>query len=182
MNICLTEHKIELKNNDEHMMIGAGALFMAGIGVWLIYSLLPFGETYTFGDVLGFVFVCLWTVAAIVMAVLSISSANAVLRIDRESVSYQSFIQKQVLTWPQIADYGLSYCGQSRGDGNTYDFYFSMEKQTKINECSKKLKGKMIKYTVQEKDYSQIVSKVIPLCRSNTRVEPFVGDDKPHFL
>ena len=182
MNICQTEYQIELKNNEEHMMISAGALFMAGIGVWLICTMLPFGEAYTFADVLGLVFVCLWTVAAIVMTVLSISSAHAVLRIDCEGVSYQSLVQKQVLTWSQIADYGLSYCGQSRGDGNTYDFYFSTEKQTTINECSKKLKGKMIKYEVAEKEYYQIMERVIPFCRSRTSVEPFIGADKFHII
>jgi hypothetical protein len=182
MDLHRTEHEIEIRGNEGFIGIGIVALFMAGIGVRLIVGMLPFEDGYTFGDVFGFVFLCLWTAVALLMGLFGISAGRSMLRVDYEGVTYRSMLRKQHLAWSEIADYGLSYCGQSRGDGNTYDFYFSTELQQAKNECSKNLKGQMIRYTVTEDDYSHIVEKVIPFCRARTRVEPFIGVDKVHFI
>ncbi len=86
------------------------------------------------------------------------------------------------MSWSEIRDWGLSYCGQTRYEGNTYYLYFSKKVYPVKNECRKKLKGKMIKTFVIGNDYAEAVSKIVPFCSERTGIEPFIGKNKHHFI
>lgn len=177
-----SKNQITLKGNAVFGGIGIVAVFMAAMGIRLIFNILPFEDGYTFDDVFGLIFICIWTLIVSVMALCALASNSKKITIDDEGVSCKTWFSKEKLRWSEIKDWGLSYCGQTRWESNTYYFYFSKEQQPIKNECKKKLKGKMIKTVVIGNDYTEIVSKVIPFCTSRTEVEPFIGTDKWHII
>ncbi len=70
--------------------------------------------------------------------------------------------------WPEIRDWGVSYYATTRGGGFFYCLYFSEKK------IDKKLKGKMIKFIVSEKNFHKIINDVIPFCKEKTEISPFI--------
>ena len=150
---------------------------MAAAGVYLICGLLPFEEGYGAIDVFGLVFISLWTVLVSCGAVYAFSSFGTRLVIDGKGVSQTSFLPKRTLPWANVADWGLSYCGQTRGEGSTYYLYFSEKRQKNKNQSAKRLRGKMIKIVVIGGDYREIVTRVVPFCQTRTQIEPFIGGD-----
>ena len=158
------------------------ATIMAIIGFRILFLLLPFDEGYTLADVLGLIFVCLWIVIVISMGIFAFVTNSKKIEINGEGVLCSTVFKKEFLKWSEIKDWGLSYCGLTRFEGNTYYLYFSKNPQKTKNECKKKLKGKMIKMHVIGNDYVEAVRDVIPFCREKTSAEPFIGKDKFHFI
>lgn len=177
-----SDKMIIIKGNRYFLGIGVIALFMAFVGVRLVFGILPFDEDYTAGDVFGLIFICAWIALVLSMAISSFSSNSMEITMNSEGVMCSSLFRKQLLAWSEIQDWGLSYCGQTRGEGNTYYLYFSDHICEPKNECRKKLKGRMIKTIVMGEDYSRVVSEIIPFCEARTLAKPFVGKDKYHFL
>ncbi|MDD6021165.1 MAG: hypothetical protein PUB94_00680 [Oscillospiraceae bacterium] len=177
-----SENKIVLKRNNIFLAIGIATIFMAAMGIRLIFGLLPFEEGYTLSDVFGLIFVCVWILIVSGMGVFAFVTNSKKITINDEGIFCNTWFSKRNLEWTEIKDWGLSYCGQTRGEGNTYYLYFSKEQYPIKNECRKKLKGKMIKTFVIGSDYAEIVNEVIPFCASRTKVAPFIGKDKYHFL
>ena len=95
---------------------------------------------------------------------------------------YSSIIKTKHYDWSEIKDFGLSYSGQVRGGGNTYDLYFSKKQQKTKNNCKKRLKGDVIKIFIFGDDYRVASEKVIPYCEKYATEPPFVGEDKYHFM
>ena len=177
-----SKSKIVLKGNNYFFVMGIVAIIMAAIGCGLILSLLPFEEGYTFSDVFGLIYLCLWVILVLSGAIFSFVTGSKKIIINDDGILCSTFLKKNLLKWAEIKDWGLSYCGQTKGEGNTYYFYFSHEPQRNKNECKKRLKGKMIKTYIIGDDYSEVLSKVIPFCKERTSVEPFIAKDKFHLI
>lgn len=178
----LEKNKITLKANSIFLGIGIIVMIMSIIGFRIVFGLLPFEEEDTLVDILVLIFICLWPFIASSIGISAFVTNSKKIEINDEGVLCCSFFEKMFLKWSEIEDWGLSYCGQTKGEGNTYYFYFSKNLQKTKNECKKALKGKMIKIEVIGNDYYEIVSMVIPFCKEKTSVEPFIGKDKYHFI
>ena len=177
-----SKNQIIIKGNTTFLGIGVVAIIMAIVGIRLVLGLLPFEENYTLVDVFGLVFVCVWVVVVLSMGVFAFGTNSKQITINSEGVFCKSWINKNFIKWDDIQDWGLSYCGQTRGEGNTYYLYFSARECQIKNECSKILKGKMIKTFVIGNDYLDTVGKIIPFCEDKTCIKPFIGEDKYHFV
>ena len=70
--------------------------------------------------------------------------------------------------WAKIKDWGVSYYATARGGDSSYCLYFSE------NKLHDKLKGKMIKFIVSEKNLPKIINNVVPFCKEKTEVAPFI--------
>lgn len=170
------------KGNNYFAILSAGTLFMAFSGIRLIFDILPFEYDYTGADVFGLIFVCFWTLLVFIGFIISINNATKRIIINSESVICKTLFFKETYLWSEIEDWGLSYCGGTRGEGNTYYFYFSKQQQRIKNECRKNLRGKMIKTFIFEGDYEAIIKEVIPFCSTRTFIKPFIGVDKHHWF
>ncbi len=177
-----SNNQIVLKNNPIFLLIGITALCMGIVGFHVIFAILPFEEGYTGGDIYGLIFLCVWTLVAFSMSIASLNTSIQRTIINNEGICTKSWFNKEKLTWSEIEDWGLSYCGQTRGEGNTYYLYFSKSQQKTKNTCSKKLRGTMLKTNVMGEEYSEVVDIVVPFCLSRTAVKPFIGEDKFHLL
>lgn len=173
---------IVVKQNSVFLFVGAGACMMSCFGIHLLFGLLPLEAGYTPMDIFGVIFVCVWILLVLGMGCFALETASRKITIDREGVFCQSWFRKDFLSWYDIRDWGLSYCGQTRGEGNTYYLYFSKEISPVKNEYTKRLKGKMIKTYVIGDEYADAVNRIIPFCRLWTGVTPFAAEDKFHLL
>jgi hypothetical protein len=131
---------------------------------------------------LGLAFVSVWVMAVLSASILSFVNYSKQIIINNDGILCKTILNEKLVNWSDIKDWGISYCGQSRGQGNTYDLYFSEHECKVKNECRKKLKGKMMKIYVFQDDYSEVVSEIIPFCSEKTNVKPFIGKDKYHFI
>lgn len=177
-----SNHQIVVKGYSMFLWLGMGAMFMAGSGIRTIFEMFPLEDGWTFPNILGLVFMCIWTSIALGMCIYALRVYGRKIIIDDVGVSWHTWFTKEQLKWNAKKYFGLSYCGQTRGEGNTYILYFSKKQHPIRNECKKKLKGKMIKTYVMESDYEEVLQIVIPFCISRTKVEPFIGKDQYHFL
>ena len=75
---------------------------------------------------------------------------------------------RRFYSWAKIEDWGVSYYATTRGGDSFYCLYFS---ENKLHE---KLKGKMIKFIVSEKNLPKIINNVVPFCKEKTEVAPFI--------
>lgn len=177
-----TKSQIILRRNTTFMGIGVWAFIMAIMGFRLLFSMLPFEEECTFADVFGLFFIGIWILIVLGMGVYAFVTNSKQITINNEGVICNTWFTNDFVNWSEIKDWGLSYCGQTRGEGNTYFLYFSQVVHPIKNDCKKKLKGKMIKTFVIGNDYAEVVSKIIPFCKERLDVEPFIGKDKCHFI
>jgi len=157
-------------------------LFMFFSGIRIVSALIPFEEGYTGADVFGFVFVCVWTAVVGVMTSAFLYNFGKKTILDSEGITTTFLFYKKELEWREIQDYGISYCGQTRNEGNTYYLYFATEEQNTKNRFKKKLKGNMIKITVVGENYYEVTTKVIPFCQKKTSVTPFIAEDGFHII
>lgn len=173
---------IVMKQNPVFLFIGACACLMSLFGIHLLFGLLPLEDGYTPMDIFGVIFVCVWIIVVLCMGLFALETCSRKISIDHRGVYCRSWFRKDFLAWSEIRDWGLSYCGQTRGEGNTYYLYFSPDLCTVKNEFSKKLKGKMLKTFVIGDDYADAINKIIPFCREKTGVVPFVAEDEFHLF
>ncbi len=171
-----------LRGNVFFVGLSAVALFMMISGIRMICDILPFEEGYTGGDIFGLGFMCVWTLVVTCGFLVGLTNATKKMIINSEGVTTKNLFSKKTYLWAEIEDYGVSYSGNTRGEGNTYDLYFSKQPQKTKNECRKRLKGKMLKTYIFETDYTIVAEDIMPFCRQYTAVEPFVGEDKFHFI
>lgn len=177
-----SKNQMIIKPNITFLGIGVVAIIMAIAGVRLVFGLLPFEEGYTFADVFGLVFVCAWTLFVLSMGIFAFATNSKKITINSEGILCVSWFGKKFIKWTDIKDWGLSYCGQTRWEGNTYYLYFSEQECAIKNDCKKKLKGKMIKTFVIGNDFSEAVGKIVPFCEKKTYITPFIGKDGSHFI
>ena len=176
------KNQIIIKRNTTFLGIGVVTIIMAIAGIRLVFGLLPFEENYTFADVFGLIFVCVWILIVLSMGIFAFATNSKQITINNDGVLCKSWLHKTFVKWTDVKDWGLSYCGQTRFEGNTYYLYFSEHECPMKNDCKKKLKGKMIRTFVIGNDYSEAVSKIVPFCKEKTDIIPFVGKDKYHLI
>ena len=176
------DDKITIKGNTIFLGIGIVACIMAGAGIRMLFEILPLEESYTGADVFGLVFICAWILIVSTMGLFAFVTNSKSLTVDGQGVLCRSWFGRKFIKWSDVQDWGVSYCGQTRGEGNTYYLYFSKQVCSVKNKCKKKLKGEMIKTIVMGSDYPEVVEKVIPLCKTKTDVPPFIGEDIYHFI
>ena len=179
MKIEISGGRITVKPNTIFLWIGIGAWLLSCTGIRMLILCIPPEEP---GDIVGIVFLCVWTLVVFSLGIAAVRLGVRTITIDKEGVSSRTLGSRKSLTWGEIEDYGLSYSGQTRGEGNTYTLYFAVKKQRTRNDCKKRLKGKMIKTYIIGCTYSEVTEKVFPLCKSFTHVEPFIAADKFHFI
>lgn len=177
-----SENKIMIKRNTYFLYGVFMSMVMTVAGVFVIFGLLPFDDGYTFANIFGMAFMLVWENGVVFGIVYYMGEYSKYVVISEDGVFCCTCFKKELVVWEDIKDWGLSYCGQTRGKGNTYYLYFSKQEYPIKNDCMKKLKGKMIKKVVFESDYSELVSKVIPFCTEKTNIMPFVGKNKYHFI
>lgn len=186
LNFSENENRIIIKGNIMFIAGGVVAAVMAFGGIKFLFELfvnfLYYRGQYDVGDYIGLVFMCFWVSVALGMSFYSFKTGSQKIIIDDDGILSKTWFDKKTIKWSDIKDWGLSYCGQTRGEGNTYYLYFSEHECEVKNECRKKLKGKMIKTIIFEDDYSDAVNKIIPFCADKTSVVPFVGRDKFHVI
>ena len=162
--------------------IGIGGCVLSLSGVQGIVGVLPFEEGYSFMDVFGLIFLCFWTALVLCGALYCLFAAYKQITLTQEGIVCATWFGKTYLSWSDVKDWGLSYCGQTKWEGNTYHLYFSDHQCPVKNDCKKKLKGKMIKTFVFGDDYFKAVRNVIPFCSENTEIAPFIGKDNFHIF
>ena len=138
-----SKNQIIIKRNTTFLGIGVVFLIMAIAGVRLLFGLLPFEENYTLADVFGLVFICGWLTVVLSLGIFAFVTNSKQITINDEGVLCKSLFSKMFIRWADIKDLGLSYCGQTRWEGNTYYLYFSKHECQIKNECKKKIKRKM---------------------------------------
>ena len=169
------------RGNVFFLAFSAVTLFMATSGIRMIFGSLPLEDGYTGGDIFGIIFLSVWTALVLTGLFIGLTNATKKVIISTEGVTCKTLFSKREYLWSEIEDWGISYSGYTRGEGNTYDFYFSKNQQRAKNECRKRLKGKMIKTFVFESEYDRVAEDVIPFCSSRTFIQPFIGVNKYHF-
>ena len=182
MRIQVNDTQAVVKSHSIFAMISIGAVLMFFIGGSAALELFSSASEVSSADIFGGIFICIWLAVVLWMGVYGLVTASKKLTVDAEGVCCSSLFYKRSLAWREIRDFGLSYAGQTRGEGNTYYLYFASSEQKTKNECKKKLKGKMIKIEIIGGEYQAAVSELIPFCRKFTTVEPFVGEDKFHLI
>lgn len=180
--IRILKDKIIFECNKMMMLILIIPISMLGSGIQLVTGLVPFEEDYTGFDVFGFAFACVWTFVIGVMTFYLVFNFGKKTILDSEGITTTFLFYKKELEWREIQDYGVSYTGQTKGEGNTYYLYFSNEEQKQKNRFRKKLKGNIIKVIIVGEDYYEITKKVLPFCQRKTSVTPFVADDGFHLM
>ena len=119
-----SKNSIFIKRNTTFLGIGVVAIIMAIAGIRLLF-VLPFEEGYTIADVLGLIFVCIWTIIVFSMGFFAFATNSKQITITGDGVLCASWFSKNFIKWADVKDWGLSYCGQTRWEGNTYYLYFS---------------------------------------------------------
>lgn len=180
--INISDDKIIFDCNKFNLFLLIIPVYMFTVGIQLVLGLVPFEEGYTGFDVFGFVFACVWTSVIGFMVFYLIFNICKKTVLDSEGITVTFLSYKKEIEWREVKDYGISYSGKARGDGNVYDLYFATEEQKQKNKFRKKLKGNMIKIIIMGEDYYKVTENVIPFCRTKISVIPFVGEDKFHLL
>ncbi len=174
--------QIILKENVVFLCIGVLAVIMAIMGACFLIGLSWCEGIHTFMDLLGVMFISVWLLGLLTAGIVTLEGNSKRITINDEGISSQSWFAKKDIKWSDVADWGLSYYGQTRGEGNTYYLYFSQHPCSVKNDCKKLLKGKMVKTFIIGNEYDEAVSQIIPFCMARTTVKPFIGVDKFHFL
>ena len=103
------------------------------------------GRVYLLFDVFGFLFACVWTIVVGWMTFYLTFNICKKTVLDSEGITVTFLSYKKELGWQEIKDYGLSYSGKAKADGNVYDFYFATEEQVQKNNFRKHQKRKIWK-------------------------------------
>ena len=85
--------KIIIKQNPAFLFVGTGACLMSCFGVRLFFGLLPLEAGYSFIDIFGVIFVCVWILLVLGMGCIALEAASRKVTIDREGVYCQSWFQ-----------------------------------------------------------------------------------------
>lgn len=174
-------NRIIVKRNTTFSVIGIVVIVLAIILFRVLLGFLPAEEKYTFADVLRFIFVFIFISFVFGCGMYELITNSKKITINDDGVLCEYWFTKKFIDWSDVKDWGLSYCCQTRWEGDTYYLYFSTEVHPTKSYCKKKLKGKMIKTFVFRNDYTEAVNKIVPFCCQRTNIEPFVGKCKHHF-
>lgn len=174
--------QIILKEEKYFLGFGIGLIAMSVSGInMLIEFFFVDGASFS-EDVIGVIFLSVWVLTVLLLSAYCFVEFSKKITINANGVYCKTWISKKALKWNEIEDWGISYYGRMKWGGNCYNLYFSENVNQIKNSCSKRLKGKMIKVLASEEDYYGAANDVISFCKELSHVEPFVGEDKFHFL
>lgn len=169
--ILVSEREIVIKENAYAWFVGVGALL---ISMFRVKPLLDIQST------VGRIFITIWILSFWGMGAWALIHGSKKLKLNDEGILHTSWISSEFLPWGELEDYGLSYYGKTNKHLNTYRLYFSKQVHPIRNEYSKRLRGKMIKVDIVDKEYGIAVRSILPFCRQRTNAQNFIGRDKSH--
>ena len=182
--IKLTKNGFEMRSESLFLKTGIVLTIMECIGLYFFVPMF-FEFDGSIGDLAVGAYICLWLGGILLAAIISFYRDSKKMVINDDGILYSSLFGKKYLDWSAVQDYGLSYDGRS-GEGsdisNSYIIYFANEKQKSKNQYRKKLSGEILKVHIRADDYNYFLECAIPFCMSQTDVEPFIPEDKPHFF
>ncbi len=174
------------KNNGEitiskkltFLLTGAMSVFLFISGAVLILPNLSYEEAKEPVNVFGDIFVLMWLSVMGYFILFSFNEFFKKTTISKEGVICRSFFGTKKYMWPEIKDFGISYSGQTRGEGNTYYLYFSADILNQNRKGKKKMNRSVIKVIFTSDDSDAFINEVIPFCRESTNVVPFLPSGK----
>lgn len=166
-----TENEIKIKNSNSMPIALFICVFFAVMLLVVIVAGIASDKPIGIIEVLFFVF------SMIFLTIYAYVDSTKKLTVNNDGVTFNSALKSEYISWADVRDYGVSYSGRSRY-GTCYYLYFSKESQNVKNEYSKKLKGKMIKFLFDGKQYKTIIDVLIPYCMDKTFNAPFIGKEK----
>ena len=172
------DNEITVTYKGYYIWLSMAMIFLSFFGVLLLISLFPLDKGNLANGIFGVVAVICWTLFDLVMGIYAMVMYSKKVIINGEGVTERTFLSEKHLHWNEIGDFGLSFAIYSQYDGNTYDLYFSRDVQKSRDRYKKKLKGEMIKITINQKMRSEAVDTLIPYCQTRTAVTPFIGEGK----
>lgn len=175
------QKQLIFKRNISYIVVGVFAVCLAVVGCCYIFRLWCAETQSSFMDYFGFVFICVWLIGLFSAGISFLAIGSKQVVINNQGIFCRSLFKKTFIPWSEVADWGMSYCGQTKGEGNTYELYFSKQPCSIKNDCSKRLKGKMIKMHLFGNEYQKAVDMIVPFCKAYTTVEPFIAVDRFHF-
>ena len=152
-------------------------IFMFCAGLKLLFDMLVNYKNLETLDYIGAAFIVFWTTMVFFMGKGVIKSVTSDLVINQDGITVKSILGKDFIAWSQVEDYGISFIGNSKGTMYYY-LYFAKEYQQTKNSKTKKLKGKMIKYTITEYNYSETVNWIVPFCKTFCPISPFICEEE----
>ena len=164
MKLEKTKNDILLKY-DAHLIFNGFLMLTTVVFLFsAVFKLVLGQKSFLPTDIFDIVFVAAFIFLVFGLSVYSLTLGFKKLEITERGVrSGRRFYE-----WPEIKDWGLSYYATTRGGDSFYCLYFSEKK------IDKKLKGKMIKFIVSEKNFHKIINDVIPFCKEKTEISPFI--------
>ena len=170
---------MKISNNRLFLAISILTALMSVAGAVLMFNLISDFE-FSFENIFGVVFVSVWICVVFTIGFTSFIMFSKVLILSDKGVLCKSVFKSRFLDWSEIKDFGLSYCGQTRFEGNTYYLYFSKNVLKQKNDERKIVKGVKFKVYVLESECDEIAEKVFAYCKKYTCNEPFVPKIKHH--
>lgn len=177
-----SKRDIVIKRNNDLLEIGVIIIILTIAGILLLFGLLPFEESYTLSNIFGLILLCILIIVLLSIGAFVFVSNSKQITMNDDGILCSSWFGKKFIKWEDVKDWGVSYCGQTRWEGNTYYLYFSEQECLMKNYCAKKLKWNMIRTFFIENDYSEVISKIIPFCKEKTEINPFLGKHKHQFV
>ncbi|MBQ7117482.1 MAG: hypothetical protein IJN88_04665 [Clostridia bacterium] len=176
-----------IKKNDGEIIIskkltflltGTMSVFLFASGATLFFSDLSLEEATEPADIFGNIFMLLWLGVMGYFILFSFNEFFKKTAISKEGVLCKSFFGTKEYMWSEIKDFGISYSGQTRGEGNTYYLYFSTDILKQNRKGKKKMNRSVIKVIFTSDDSDAFINEVIPFCRESTNVVPFLPSGK----
>ena len=180
VSVYQAEHTIVLKPNSHFQAVSIGFCVMVAMGIRVLFLILPLPSDYTFGDIFGLCFLCLWILTILGMTLFAFSVQCQTVTINNEGVFCDNWFRKSFLHWSAVADWGISYCGVTRRGKNIYELYFSPIICNVKNNRTKKL-GRSARIQLIGEEYHEVLAVVVPFCCRRSTVKPFLAADRYHF-
>ncbi len=178
--IEMTPQSVIIRGNRFFLGFSIVGFVMAAFGIAQTVELLSdFRDGFSGVDVFGTAFMLVWTGIAVTFGVFGLRQMRGTVVIDDTGVTCRRLFLKTFYRWGEIADWGISYGGQSNANGvslGTYELYFSKTPQLNKDYSSKKLRGPMIRCYILGGEAADVIGKVLPFCMLRTFVQPFVSD------
>lgn len=112
------------------------------------------------------------SVISLIVIVKEIPSEST-LTIDQSGIKSKLLFIEKKIAWNELQDFGFSYYGETRYDGELFNLYFSCETLKTNKNGKKKLNGKTIRVYVHDDEYDTFESEVISFCRRHTSLSPY---------
>lgn len=165
---------IEVSPDESVWIVCVFAGGMVGVGVKLLIDQCLEMEWFHWMDAVGIAFLLLWIGLALWMGFKASELAKTVLVFCDEGIVLAGPRRTRELKWEAVQDYGLHYIGKSRGT-NLYELYFADRPQKQKNGQTRRLDKEVIRIQIRgAEEYDQIMTQIIPCCKSKIQAEPFL--------